>query len=62
MYAKFDREYATSYKNEVEYLKTRGINYTFVKLINGISTYKFKKSPELFKALEIFYLSFSKSN
>lgn len=55
MFVKFDREYATSYKKEVAWLKENNIDYTFVKSINGISTYKFTKSPELFHALEIFY-------
>lgn len=53
--AKFDKEYSTQYKNEVEYLENLGIRYTFVKNISNISTYKYTKTSELFNALEKFY-------
>jgi hypothetical protein len=53
---KFDKEYSTQYKKEVEYLETLGIKYTFVKNINNISTYKYKKTSELFNALGSFYV------
>lgn len=52
---KFDKEYSTQYKKEVEYLEKLGIKYTFVKNIKNISTYKYTKTPELFNALELFY-------
>lgn len=52
---RYDKEYSTQYLPEVEYLKTHGIRYTFVKVINGVSTYKYTKSPQLFRLLEIFY-------
>ena len=52
---KFDKEYSTQYKDEVEYLEELGIRYTFVKNINNISTYKYTKTSELFNALGIFY-------
>jgi len=52
---KFDKEYSTQYKKEVEFLENLDIRYTFVKNINNISTYKYTKTPELFKALELFY-------
>ena len=52
---KFDKEYSTQYKEEVEYLEKLGIRYTFVKNINNISTYKYTKTSELFNALGIFY-------
>jgi hypothetical protein len=52
---KFDKEYSTQYMLEMKYLQDAGINYTFVKNINDVNTYKYKKSPELFKALEYFY-------
>ena len=54
--AKFDKEYSTQYKKEVEYLESNGILYTFVKNVNNISTYKYTKTPELFQALVSFYL------
>lgn len=53
---KFDKEYSTQYKKEVEYLSNIGIKYTFVKNINGISIYKYKKSAKLFESLQIFYI------
>ena len=52
---KYDKEYSTQYYPEVIYLKENGINYTFVKVVNEVSTYKYKKTSELFKLLEIFY-------
>ena len=52
---KFDKEYQTQYVKEVQFLLECGIKYTFVKQINGIDTYKYEKTPDLFKALFIFY-------
>ena len=52
---KFDKEYSTQYTPEMKFLLEQGIKYTFVKEINGVTTYKYKKTPELFKTLEIFY-------
>lgn len=51
----FDKEYSTQWKTEVEYLKSIGIKYNFVKKVNGINTYKYTKTSELFKALVSFY-------
>lgn len=51
----FDKEYQTQLRREVEFLKNAGINYTFVKRINGINTYKYKKCKKLFQQLIIFY-------
>lgn len=51
----FDAEYQTQWRDEVDYLKSVGIGYTFVKRINGVSTYKYRKDGELFKELAIFY-------
>lgn len=55
---KFDREYGTSYRNEVLFLRQVNIFYEFVKIIDGISIYKYKKTPELFYALGSFYKQF----
>jgi hypothetical protein len=55
---KFDREYATSYRSEVLFLRGKKVYYEFVKIIDGISIYKYRKTPELFKALESFYKQF----
>lgn len=52
---KFDKEYSTQYTPEMKFLLEQGIKYTFVKEINGVTTYKYEKTPKLFKALEIFY-------
>ena len=52
---KFDIEYSTQYTPEKEYLLTNGIKPSFVKVINEVTTYKYKKTPELFHYLEIFY-------
>ena len=52
---KYDKEYSTQYRPEVEYLFNNGIKYTFVKKINNVSTYKYKKTSNLFSLLELFY-------
>lgn len=57
---KFDKEYSTQWNKERDYLKEHGIKYSFVKEINGISTYKYKKNSELFKALSSFYIELNK--
>lgn len=54
---KYDKEYSTQYLPEVEYLKANNVRYTFVKVVNGVPTYKYTKSPRLFQLLEIFYAS-----
>lgn len=53
---KFDKEYSTQYPKEMKYLESLGIRYSFVKEIRGITTYKYSKTPKLFKALESFYV------
>ena len=52
---KFDKEYATQYVAEMKYLQSVGINYNFVKKMNGITTYKYTKSALLFYYLAMFY-------
>ncbi len=54
---KFDKEYSTQYVREMKYLLNKGIKYSFVKQIDGITVYKYTKTPALFKALESFYLT-----
>ena len=51
----FDSEYSTQWRDEVDFLKKNGINYTFVKRNNNIPTYKYKKTSELFLKLAYFY-------
>ncbi len=52
---KFDKEYSTQFVPEMKYLLSKGIKYSFVKEMNGITTYKYTKTPELFAALVSFY-------
>ena len=42
----FDMEYSTQVKSEMEYLKSCGIKYTFVKRKDGVPTYKYTKTEE----------------
>lgn len=53
---KWDKEYSTQYTPEMKYLQDKGINYSFVKEVNGVTTYKYKKTPELFLELVSFYM------
>lgn len=52
---KFDKEYSTQYAPEKEYLLRIGIFPSFIKTINKVTTYKYEKTGELFKALSYFY-------
>lgn len=51
----WDKEYNTSWLEEVKFLKDHGIRYSFVKEHDGISTYKYTKTLELFQTLALFY-------
>lgn len=53
---KFDKEYSTQYTPEKEYLSSLNISPSFVKVIDGVTTYKYTKTPELFLALVSFYM------
>ena len=55
---KFDKEYSTQYVPEMKYLQTKGILYSFVKVVDNVTTYKYTKSPALFRELEIFYATY----
>ncbi len=52
---KYDKEYSTQYSPEKDYLLQNGIRPSFVKVTNGVTTYKYKKTTELFQLLSIFY-------
>lgn len=52
---KFDKEYSTQYVPEMKFLRSVGIDYVFVKTVDGATTYKYQKTPELFRALVLFY-------
>ena len=53
----YDSEYATQFRREVEFLNERGINPTYIKRVGEyrIPTYKYTKTPELFRAVADFY-------
>ena len=57
---KFDKEYSTQWNDERDYLAENGIMYEFVKEINGVSTYKYKKNTRLFELLLDFYKQLEK--
>ena len=52
---KKDNEYSTQYYEEMKFLKSKGIRYTFAKPIKGVNTYKYKRTKELFLALAEYY-------
>lgn len=54
-FIKIDREYSCTWFEECDYLMKHGIRYTFVKEINGVTIWKFRKNRELFKYLTDFY-------
>lgn len=56
----FDCEYSTQYVKEMKYLEMIGIRYSFVKEIDGVTTYKYIKTSKLFDALSVFYRQFEK--
>lgn len=53
---KWDKEYQTSFYDEVVFLKSKGIRYTWVYANDdGISVWKFKKEKRLWDALSEMY-------
>lgn len=54
--SRWDKEYSTSFINEVTFLKTKGIRYTWVYTNDdGVSVWKFKKDKQLWDALSEMY-------
>ena len=53
---KYDKEYSTQFSPERDYLLKNGIKPSFVKVIDGVTTYKYTKTSALFKLLTIFYM------
>lgn len=51
----FDKEYATSYMKEKQWLDNHGVPYEFVKVVDGITIYKYKKTSSLYGSLFEFY-------
>ena len=54
---KIDKEYSTSFVDEYQWLKNMGLRYEFVKVENGKTVWKYKKTPHLFECLKNFYLN-----
>lgn len=52
---KFDKEYNTQYTPEKDFLLQNKIKPSFVKEINGVTTYKYTKTSKLFELLAKFY-------
>lgn len=52
---KIDHEYSCVWTDEFNYLTRHGIKYTFVKVKDGVTVWKFKKTEELFRRLADFY-------
>lgn len=53
---KWDKEYSTSFIDEVAFLKAKKIRYTWVyKSDSGISVWKYKKEKSLWDALSEMY-------
>lgn len=55
---KFDKEYSTTYIKEKQYLDKCGVRYSFVKEVDRITIYKYKKTSELYECLSSFYKQF----
>lgn len=53
--AKIDHEYNCVWIDEFNYLTKHGIRYTFVKIIDGVTVWKFRKTQKLFSVLANFY-------
>ena len=53
---KWDKEYQTFFLKERDFLKEKGIRWTFAKTLDdGTKVYKYAKTKELFLALAEFY-------
>ena len=52
---KFINEYPCTYVEEHKFLQRLGFKYNFVKVVDGVTTWKYPKSPELYESLIRFY-------
>ena len=53
---KFDKEYSTSYVEEMQFLRDKGIWYTWVYINEeNVSVWKYKKEKRLWDALSEMY-------
>ena len=50
-----DKEYWCMSFREQVYLRDNGIKYTFIKVEDGVTIYKYKKTAKLFRVLSRFY-------
>ena len=50
----FDKSYSTSWVKEQQWLSAHGIRYMCVKFVNGVTTFKYKKTVALFASLADF--------
>ena len=56
VFMKFDKEYSTQYKEEMLFLRDKGIKYTWVYINeSGVSVWKYKKEKRLWDALSEMY-------
>ena len=55
MKKKIDKEYTCTWGTEQTYLSDVGIRYTFIKVEDGVTVYKYKKTKKLFQALASLY-------
>lgn len=54
---KVKHEYVTDDSEEQLYLKSRGIKYLRVDVVNDVTLWRYKKNPKLFEALKCFYIN-----
>ena len=53
---KFDKEYSTSFIEEMQFLRKKGIKYTWVYMNeDGVTVWKYKKEKKLWDALSEMY-------
>lgn len=52
---KKDNEYWCMSTPEQIYLRDHGVRYTFIKVEDGVTIYKYAKSAKLFRVLSRFY-------
>lgn len=52
---KFDKEYKCTYPLEMCWLTDNGIRYEFVKVENGVTVWKYKKTKKLALVLSEFW-------
>ncbi len=55
-----DKEYATNFRDEVDWLFSHGIRCTYTKIEDNVRWYKYKKNVALYAALTDFYRSRNK--